>query len=200
MPERLTINQNYGRGPKAYDRVVTAIRESEEEIEVARVEFEDARNRLAIAAAKYAAVRDIATEAFGGGSPYDANFGMVRRYGLSPRMRYINMKLGDAINEVLRDEAKDHPITLDEIAFHLGQGHWNYPERVSLRAVNAALLRLSGLSKTEVNGKAAFEIPPFEPKAGAGFETTEEFEAWCREQDQDFSCDEVVADMEELRG
>ncbi len=107
-----------------------------------------AQNEVEMAARKYAAVRSLATDVLGY-SPYheDAVWGheetrMVPAESRG-RYRFLQMKPRDAILSALAEQDAD--LTLGDIDRRLQSGGLD----LGPRAINAALMRLSGIEKTE---------------------------------------------------
>lgn len=126
--------------------------QEEESLREANNELNRARAQFQVASRKYAAVRNMVTE-YLGRNPYslDAKRVLNPRPGFGTRLqgtfRFIHMRPGDAIIEVLK-EAKD-PLTLDEIVEVLSGGGIGITPNLLTRTVNAALMRTTGVQKTE---------------------------------------------------
>ena len=122
-----------------------------------------AKARFDVASRKYAAVRDMVAS-YLGRSPYQKEYGPVfAKHALYEpgRYRFIHMKPGDAVVAVLKEA--EQPMSLEEIVEQLLGGHIRISENILTRSVNAALMRTSGVQKTE-GGKYRYEDDelPFE--------------------------------------
>lgn len=121
-------------------------------------ELTDARTKYNVSTRKYAAVRDMVTELLGF-SPYpkDSVEWPAKALQLRPKpfgkWRFIHMKPGDAAVAALKEV--EEPITLDEIVERLLGGGMRL---LTPRSINAALMRTSGIEKTE-DGKYSYKEP-----------------------------------------
>lgn len=164
-----------------------ALETDEAEIDAAGAQYAVARARLDVALRRYAALREFVTETLGY-TPYhhtvawpDAVAGAEQRRG---NYRFAGMGVGDAIIEVFlerfggaiapatfaefdREQFLQATLTLEEITEVLSGGGLGFPEPVTARAVNAALMRTTGLTRYEgPHGEARYgliERPPVEP-------------------------------------
>jgi len=114
--------------------------------------LQEASIRFEVASQKYCAVRAMVT-AHLGYSPYverkqleSVGAGLIRSDDIG-KLRFMNMKTGDAIVAALKETQK--PMTLEEIVERLLDGRILVPKRMLPRAVNAALMRTTGIEKTE---------------------------------------------------
>lgn len=121
--------------------------EDERKLAEAEAELSAAGAKFELASRKYAAARDWITHCLG--NPYSTQFEWSRdlaeekaKLVLWGKYRFINMQVGDAIKEVLREA--DHPLALGEIVLKLNRGKM----RTNPRAVNAALMKVAGVAKT----------------------------------------------------
>ena len=141
MAKRRLMAPLHDASSRSVDR---ALNDAEMELAEAMAEFHDAETALQMALHKYTAARDTAT-ALLGHSPYadldKADY--LNRCGF----RFINMRTGDAILQILREVPG--PLTLEELTDDLYGGRANYPEGVSLRSVNAALMRTKGVIRLD---------------------------------------------------
>ena len=121
--------------------------EGERKLADAEAELNAARAKFELASRKYAAARDWTTECLG--NPYSTQFEWpdelsieLTNSGLWGKYRFINMQVGDAIKEVLRETGD--PLSLAQIVVKLNRGKM----RTNARAVNAALMKVTGVAKT----------------------------------------------------
>jgi hypothetical protein len=122
-----------------------------------------ARARFDVASRKYAAVRDM-VQSYLGTSPYtqDNNTLFFNGGVYNPgAYRFIHMNPGDAVVAALKG-AKE-PMGLDEIVETLRRGRIRIAEKILTRSVNAALMKTTGIEKTD-DGKYRYveEDLPFE--------------------------------------
>ena len=128
--------------------LLQALMEDEKALEAAQREYSRAVANLEVIIRRYAAMREAVRERLGT-SPYSQSV-MWPNQGSSPsprrpfRFRYTNMKIGDAIIEVL--EEAEHPMTLEEITEALDSGG---VYRRDVRSVNAALINTKGVAKLD---------------------------------------------------
>ena len=120
--------------------------QDEEKLTAAQAELEVAQAKFQIASRRYAATRDWVVLNLG--NPYERSFEWpadidIENLNLG-RFRFIHMRIGDAVKEVLRES--DHPLDLAEIRAKLHMGHLR---TATPRSVNAALMQLDGVEKTE---------------------------------------------------
>jgi hypothetical protein len=138
---------------------------AKEELEVVEA---DNRLRLAqiafeLAVRRYAAVRDYVTQRLGS-SPYSIKTKWPEPYNVHTdfrgRYRFAQMEPGDAAVAALKET--DTPMTLEEIVNHLRTGGLRVPSSLLTRSVNAALMRTTGIQKSE-DGKYTYkEVSPDE--------------------------------------
>ena len=99
-----------------------------------------------IASRRYAATRDWVVMSLTG-NPYAGDYEWPPEVYIGDlkigRFRFIHMRIGDAIKEVLREA--NSPIDLAEIVSRLGMGSLR---AATLRSVNAALMQLEGIEKS----------------------------------------------------
>jgi len=128
-------------------RVLHELAREEQALDAAFEALKLAQSEVEMAARKYAAVRSLATDILGY-SPYhdDAVWGAeeskivpAERRG---RYRFLQMKPREAILEALAEQDAD--ISLKDIEERLKTGGLD----LGSRAINAALMRLSGVEKT----------------------------------------------------
>jgi hypothetical protein len=127
-----------------------ALAEADKQLQAARVGFD-------VASRKYAAVRDMVAS-YLGDSPYQKKYDRVFAefsFYNPGRYRFIHMKPGDAVVAVLKEA--EEPMTLDEIVQELRSGHIRISEATLTRAVNAALMKTSGVKKLK-DGKYRYEV------------------------------------------
>lgn len=136
---------------------------SKEEALLAEAESElaGARVRYNVATRKYAAVRDMVTEHLDS-SPYleSCPEWPMEAQKIRPadwgRWRFIHMEPGEAIVAALKEVSE--PQTLEEIVDRLSRGRM----RLAIpRVINAALMRTSGVGKTD-DGKYWYQEPETE--------------------------------------
>lgn len=133
--------------------------------------FELAKARLDMGLRRYAALRDFVAEQLGR-SPYSRDVNWPETSWDTPargRFRFVGSKVGDALLTLLKESA-DTWMTLDEIVLALAEGGFGYPEPLSARTVNAALIRppdgivrgtLLATGKSAYQFKSASEREPF---------------------------------------
>ena len=140
-----------------------ALQADEAEIQSAGEEYQRARARIDLALLRYKSLRDFVAEALGC-SPYSDEVQWPEDNG-DPwawgRYRYVGMKVGDAVLEVLESRLgspkspeyqAQMPIfswtmTLSEITQALSEGGLGFPDPVSARAVNAARINTAGIAR-----------------------------------------------------
>jgi len=124
----------------------------EDNLNQAQYLLREARVRFNVASRKYAAVRDMVVSELGG-SPYRKDFKWPTKLVASAlqselgKNRFLHMKAGDAVIAALKEV--DEPLTLEEIVERLGSGGIRFPGPVATRMINAALMKTSGIEKTE---------------------------------------------------
>ena len=143
----------------------TALTTADRELQAARVRFE-------VAGQKYAAVRDVVSRHLGR-SPYSVS---LVHYGVSDRdrnarlgqfpskarFRFIHMATGDAVAEVLKES--EQTMALPQIVEVLVMGGAHHVT-ATRRAVNAALMRTSGVTRwgeDDESARYSFEVVPEE--------------------------------------
>ncbi len=124
-----------------------ALIQDEMAMSVAKDRLDTAQAEFHIASRRYAATRDWVVSLLPL-NPYRKDFEWpidINTWDLDPgRFRFIHMKLGDAIKEVLGES--DKPLSLGEVWLALIRGHLQGATR---RSANAALLQLDGIEKTQ---------------------------------------------------
>ena len=127
-----------------------ALAEAEKNLREARINFE-------VSSRKYAAVRDVIAKTIGH-NPFSDEQRRIF-WTTKGRFRFIWMDVGDAIVDALKES--DQPMTLEEIVDALTSGGLRVADPT--RAVNAALMRTTGVKKSE-DGKYRYEPDeiPFE--------------------------------------
>ena len=109
-----------------------------------------ARAKYDVASRKYAAVRDMVTN-YIGKSPYNKDVKwprkLIQEKPLSGNFRFLHMKVGDAVVAALKEIAE--PATLEDIVEKLKSGGIRINDAIITRAVNAALMKTTGVDKTE---------------------------------------------------
>lgn len=133
---------------------------AKEEISLIEIHSEYARVRVKynVASRKYAAVRDLVAGHLGH-SPYIESvqwppkslIEISNRGKTLGQFRFIHMKAGDAVVAALKEV--EEPRTLDEIMVILSNGGFGL---TITRMVNAALMRTSGIEKTD-DGKYLYK-------------------------------------------
>lgn len=125
----------------------------EEEVKLSNAdrEYKAAKIRFDVASHKYAVVRDMVTEQLGF-SPYlipPAAWPSEALHHLSEHGKYkfIHMKTGYAVISALKE--KSEPLTFEQIVEQLKSGGFGYPVKMLNRMVNAALMKTTGVEKTE---------------------------------------------------
>ena len=121
----------------------------DEAIEAAAAEYESAKARLDVRLRRYIALRDFITEQMGR-SPYAHGVSWPSDTP-SGSFRFTGMQIGEAVIQVLQDAKaiwRDNPwLGLDEIIERLADGGLGFPEPVQARAINAALLKTTGVRR-----------------------------------------------------
>lgn len=123
--------------------------------------YEAAKSAIDVRLRRYIALRDYVTEKLGQSpysegvewpEPYEAYDAYGERIERG-RFRFSGMSVGDAILEVLEEEAIASPddpwLPLQSIIERLSLGGLGFPEPVQGRAVNAALLKTSGITRSQ---------------------------------------------------
>ncbi len=128
------------------DGLLKEMAEAESGVFDAYTALADARTQYQIAARKYAALRDVAGEILGT-HPYDPKIewpAAAKKAMASKELggfQFIYMPVGRAIIYAL--QAAENPLTLEELYATLHKGE----AITSLRAVNAALMKLANVEK-----------------------------------------------------
>ena len=165
-----------------------ALEADEAEIQHAAEDYHRARARVDVALLRYTALRDFVTTALGK-SPYAEGIQWPDTGHIDPatrgRFRFAGMKVGDAIVEVLRsrrespttadmmnslldDSVPVSALSLDEINKALSEGGLGFPDPVSARAVNAALMRTTGVERhVTKHGKTRYGLTHDEEEPGS---------------------------------
>ena len=120
--------------------------QDEEKLTAAQAELEVAQAKFQIASRRYAATRDWVVLNLG--NPYERSFEWpadidIENLNLG-RFRFIHMRVGDAVKEILRES--EYPLDLTQIGVKLQRGHLR---TAAPRSINAALMQLDGVEKTE---------------------------------------------------
>lgn len=135
------------------DRAANEYTEALSDFESARIRYEAARER-------FASVRRIANDVLGFSDWFDWRW-------KNKSVLYAALDVGDAIKEALRARALDMALdcssdsgrqfdpsmTLDEIHDALESGGFEFKSTAGRREVNAALMKLNGVTKIEATGK-----------------------------------------------
>lgn len=136
----------------------------EERLTEANSALREARAKFDVEARSYAVIRDILTEHLGHSlyahSEYSMKSQRLAYFELDKkraRFRFIQMEVGEAVLAALQEV--DKPLTLEEIVQRLQSGGMHRRYESLIRAVNAALIRTSGIMKTE-DGKYALQVKP----------------------------------------
>lgn len=147
------------------DGLLSEVAKEEVALAEADAQLKEARARFNVASRKYAAVRDMVTRELDQ-SPYvkESRLALVgAKVGLSPltlgRYRFIHMRVGDGVVQALKEIQE--PATLEQIVDRLNGGRLATTDIT--RAVNAALMRTSGVEKTE-DGKYTYKAEELEPE------------------------------------
>lgn len=121
-----------------------------------------ARTDFEVNARKYAAVRDMLFHLLGHnpyvGDQFKRALGFNYKGGMAGahgRYQYIYMKPGDAVIDVLRQSPQ--PMGLEEIVERVKAGGIRLPSVALTRAVNAALMRTTGVVKDEATSKYSYK-------------------------------------------
>ena len=140
--------------------LIELAKEEDHLIEVGQ-QLAQSRANFDVASNKYAAIRDMIARRLRQ-SPYsnDVNWPGEAHNIVKPsrrgRYRFLLMKPGDAIVQVLKEN--ENPQSLDEIVAILSDGG---ARTAGPRTVNAALMRTTGVIKTD-DGKYRYEEPQSE--------------------------------------
>lgn len=152
----MTHHNTIGRD-KVSEALLNALLDDERTLRRAAQVLGEARVGHDIAARKYAAMREAVRERLGA-SPYADNVWWPLHYsdegdeiegavGRKFPLRFVRMKFGDAILEILNDS--ELPLSLEEIADALNAGGMYVKD---MRTVNAALINTKGVQKIEQEG------------------------------------------------
>ena len=155
--------------PSLIEKYLEELAKDEAIIAEAAEAYESARARLDVGLRRYIALRDFVEEQLGN-SPYaqgikwpgDDDFPWTER----GRFRFTGMSVGDAITQVLEEEATTHPnhpwLDLAAIIQRLSDGGLGFPEPVQARAVNAALLKTTGIKRgnRRPDGVTMYSVAP----------------------------------------
>ncbi len=131
--------------------------EADEELRQARINFE-------VASEKFAAVRDVVARHLGHNPTKKDALKYYVQFPSKGRFRFIHMAIGAAVVAALKES--DEPMALNEIANAVMKG--GLRAQVTMRAVNAALMKTGGIEKTDddkyryVEPKEEEEELPFE--------------------------------------
>lgn len=136
------------------ESLIEELHDDDQAVVDAEFRLREARAKFEVASHKYAAIRDIVTRRIGF-SPYSVRIDLVINPLLgSPvefpskgRFRFLHMPVGDAVIAALID-ATD-PMSLDQIVATLRGGGVGGSDEVLTRSVNAALMRKTGIGKTD---------------------------------------------------
>lgn len=133
--------------------LLTALRTDEADVQEKHNALRTAYAEYDVSSSRYAAMRDALRQRLGV-SPYSKNVlwptifddarGEFGRWAGYARHRFVEMKVGDAVVEVLQES--DVPLALDEISIILTGGGLRFKDT---RAVNAALMRTTGVKKSD---------------------------------------------------
>ena len=132
------------------EKYLVELGKDEKNIAEAGEAYESAKARLDVGLHRYVALRDFVAKQLGR-SPY--SHGVMWPTQLQDdvpepgRFRFTGMSVGTAITEVLT-ESEDW-LLLAEIIKRLSAGGLGFPEPVQARAVNAALLKTSGVKRSK---------------------------------------------------
>ena len=149
--------QNTIGGDTVSKALLSALLEDERNLERANYALIEARTEYDITSRKYAAMREAVRERLGA-SPYADNVWWPLHYspdgediegviGKKFALRFVRMKIGDAIVELLSES--EFPMALEAIARAL-EANGLYIR--DMRAVNAALINTKGVQKMEQDG------------------------------------------------
>src|SRR6266849_4882693 len=134
------------------DRAALEYTDAQKEFEVARINFQAARER-------FAGIKRMAHDALGHGAWFDWQ-------DEHENVRYAAMPIGEAIRQALTnnafesaEEATENPtrkfspgMAIEEIAEVLESGGFEFQTTGHLREVNAALMRLKGTKRNKTTG------------------------------------------------
>ena len=141
--------------PTMVVRYLTELEKDEATIAEAAEAYESAKAQLDVGLRRYIALRDFIQEQLGE-SPYtrwhEWPESTIRAQDRG-RFRFTGMTVGDAVFQVLQEEANSTPqdpwLPLSDIISRLTRGGLGFPELVQARAVNAALLKMNGVSRDQ---------------------------------------------------
>jgi hypothetical protein len=145
------------------ERYLSELAEDEVKIQQAAEAYEREKATLEVSLRRYIALRDFVTEQIGE-SPYSPvvtwPFGLNEDRG---RFRFTSKAVGDAVLEVLQERKLRFPegpwMTLRTIIETLSEGGLGFPEPVQARAVNAALLKVTGRKRsTDKDGTVYYSV------------------------------------------
>lgn len=147
--------------PGLQSNYLSELEQDEDTLSTASHEYDAAKARLELSMIRYTALRDFVTNQLGK-SPYargvewprGADDDYQRQRG---GFRFTGMRVGDAILQLLEEAADTARVwrSLEQIIEGLSQGGLGFPEPVQARAVNAALLKTSGVTRGEHNQTGA---------------------------------------------
>ena len=135
-----------------YESAIVEVAKELVKQEQALIHAEEAVDRTVtlhrLAAKRYAAVRDMASDMLGGKDPYSPHSGFDIQLlvsGDTPNLghyRYLFKTVGEAVHAALADAVQ--PMSIQDLVTVLGNGGL----RVDARAVNASLLNMRGVHKS----------------------------------------------------
>src|SRR3990172_1954911 len=146
------------------DRYLTSLSEDEQLIATAADAYERAKVDMEVILKRYVSLRNHVAEQIGK-SPYshdvhwpenifELQYTPDRIEVKRGRFRFSDLPVGDAVAEVLRERYEQDPdepwMNLTRIIEVLSEGGLGFPEPVQARAVNAALLKTSGVKRGTV--------------------------------------------------
>ncbi len=142
-------------------KYLKSLAEDESSLEEAAEVYETAKAGLEVGLRRYTALRDFVTEKLGK-SPYARDCTEVWHptgydpdgepyWAIRGQFRFTGMPVGEAVLQILLEsgERNDPWLTLPKIIEELSVGGLGFPEPVQARAVNAALMRTSGIERSE---------------------------------------------------
>lgn len=141
--------------------LLTELAKEEATLAGADSKLKEARARFDVASWKYAAVRDMVTRHLGD-SPYSKGHGLWPQEAIGTLVktrgcyRFIHMRVGDAVVAALK-EVKE-PMALEHVVQRLADGGIRISPLLLRRSVNAALMRTTGVEKTD-DGKYRYQEP-----------------------------------------
>jgi hypothetical protein len=142
---------SYSADERKREALLNRFLQAEDHLWKAQATFESAGDALEVARLEYAAIRDMVTRQLGE-DPYESNDARTfleqrgKQFATHGKFRFYGMTPGDAVTAAL--SSADHPLTFQELRDVLLSGGIEAEESSLGRAINAALMRRTGVQKT----------------------------------------------------